>query len=330
MTSTTDEQILTEEIARLETQLTIARAKLNQCPIPPSDLPHNGLPSHPLLLLSDSALPLGSFAFSSGLESYLAHHPSSSSSSNPNPKPAAAQPSFPHFLTLALTTLATTTLPYLIAAHKYPEQLQYLDATLDACTLCPVARRASVAQGKALLTLWERALMRRRTTTTTTTTSTATTGAIAGEGDDSAPAVASSLALGRFSARLKNASAAAPRPLHCEQQEQEEQEQEYELSGHFAPIWAAVTCAMGVTLRESAYTFLLNHAKAVVSAAVRASVMGPYAAQGLLASGWLRGQIEGLMGRNWDVGVEGAGQGVPMCDLWIGRHELLYSRIFNS
>lgn len=183
-----------------------------------------------------------------------------------------------------------------------------------------------MAQGKALLTLWERALMRTMTTTTTTT------GAVAGRGDDSAPAIASSLALGRFSARLKNASASAPPLLHCErqEQEQEQEEQEYELSGHLAPIWAAVTCAMGVTVRESAYTFLLNHAKAVVSAAVRASVMGPYAAQGLLASGWLRGQIEGLMGANWDVRVEDAGQGVPMCDLWVGRHELLYSRIFNS
>lgn len=146
---------------------------------------------------------------------------------------------------------------------------------------------------------------------------------------------ASILALERFSARLKNASSGAAAPLlQCGQQqeqgEEDEEEEEYELSGHFAPIWAAVTCAMGVTLRESAYTFLLNHAKAVVSAAVRASVMGPYAAQGVLASGWLRGQIEGLMGANWEVKVEDAGQGVPMCDLWVGRHELLYSRIFNS
>lgn len=87
---------------------------------------------------------------------------------------------------------------------------------------------------------------------------------------------------------------------------------------------------MGVTLRESAYTFLFNHAKAVVSAAVRAGVMGPYAAQGMLASGWSRGVIEGVMAENWEVGIEDAAQGVPMCDLWVGRHELLYSRIFNS
>lgn len=290
MSSTADEQTLTEEVARLENQLTAARARLNQPP-PPSlpdsnpAIPPPGLPSHPLLLLSDSALPLGSFAFSSGLESYLAHH-------IPSANPKAAPDAFPHFLTLALTALATTTLPYLLAAHRSPERLQELDATLDACTLCPVARRASVAQGKALLTLWERAW---RT----------------GAGDSPAAA-----ALGAFAAAVKTASVRG--------------EDERELSGHFAPVWAAVTGALGVTLRESVYTFLLNHAKAVVSAAVRAGVMGPYAAQGVLAGAWLRGKIEDVMARNWEGGVEDAAQGVPMCDLWVGRHELLYSRIFNS
>ncbi|KAL9072802.1 MAG: hypothetical protein Q9161_003343 [Pseudevernia consocians] len=290
MSSIADEQTLTEEVTRLEVQLTAARSRLGRSPTPSASdnhpaFPPNGLPSHPLLVLSDSALPLGSFAFSSGLESYLAHH-------SPSTKPKVASEAFPHFLTLALTTLATTTLPYILAAHRSPKQLQELDATLDACTLCPVARRASVAQGKALLTLWERAL---RT------------------GAGASPAA---LALAEFSAVLKRI------PLHCDN--------DYELSGHFAPIWAAVTCALDITLHESAYTFLFNHAKAVVSAAVRASVMGPYAAQAMLASGRLRGEIEDVMAKNWDVGIKDAAQGVPMCDLWVGRHELLYSRIFNS
>lgn len=101
-------------------------------------------------------------------------------------------------------------------------------------------------------------------------------------------------------------------------------------SGHFAPLWAIVTRAMGVAEREGAYVFLLNHAKAVVSAGVRASVMGPYQAQGVLASAWLRKEIERVMDANWDVTVEDAGQTVPAMDLWVGRHEMLYSRIFNS
>lgn len=173
-------------------------------------------------------------------------------------------------------------------------RLQELDGILDACTLCPVARRASVAQGKALLTLWERAL-----------------GA-----DVAAPPSPAVDALRDFSAARKRAPSWDVGSV--------------DFNGHFAPLWAAVTRGMGVTLEESVYTFLFNHAKAVLSAAVRASVMGPYAAQGLLASRRLRAEIEDLMAANWKVEVEEAGQGVPMCDLWVGRHDLLYSRIFNS
>lgn len=288
MTTHTEEQTLKHEIARLESQLLATQAQLTsttESTTPPSGA-NPSLPSHPLLLLSDSALPLGSFAFSSGLESYLAHH---------NGHAKRKETAFPHFLTLTLTSLATTTLPYLIAAFNEPVRLQELDETLDACTLCPVARRASVAQGKALLTLWERAW----------------------KGDVTESAAKK--ALEDFGRGLKRAPS-----------QSQEEEVALELSGHFAPLWAAVTCAMGITLRESAYTFLFNHAKAVVSAAVRASVMGPYAAQGVLASMRLRGEIESIMSENWQVEVDDAGQGVPMCDLWVGRHELLYSRIFNS
>lgn len=123
--------------------------------------------------------------------------------------------------------------------------------------------------------------------------------------------------------------------------------------GHFPPLWAVVTRAAGLSSAESAYVFLLGHAKAVVGACVRAGVMGPYQAQALLASAWLRAEIQRAMDGSWRVekaegrsgwwgedededeekgmvGVEEAGQGVPAMDLWIGRHELLYSRIFNS
>ena len=58
--------------------------------------------------------------------------------------------------------------------------------------------------------------------------------------------------------------------------------------------------------------------------------MGPYQAQSVLASGWLQGEIRGALESNWDIAVEEAGQGVPVVDLWVGRHEVVYSRIFNS
>lgn len=132
--------------------------------------------------------------------------------------------------------------------------------------------------------------------------------------------------------------------------EEQQQEQQYHYleapNGHFPPLWGLVTQALGISARDSVYVFLLNHAKSVVSAAVRASLMGPYQAQGLLGSVWLRKELERLMDRvgvgegdegdvdadedGWRRRVEEAGQGVPAMDIWLGRHELLYSRIFNS
>lgn len=292
-----DEENLRDEIARLESELSQARIRLkafsaNDAEAPPlNPESENGDPqtqhesldpaAHALLLLSDSALPLGSFAFSSGLESYLAHRPSRHA------------PSFHSFLTLSLGSVAGTVLPYLLTAYKNPTRLALLDDTLDACTLCHVARRASIAQGCALITLWEKAFK-------------ATVD----------PQVPAASALAQLSKGMK----AKPGP-----------EPDGEVPcGHFAPIWGVVTLAMGISIRNSAYTFLLNHAKGVLSAAVRASVIGPYHAQGLLAGDWLRQAIARCMEENWGARVEDAGQTVPMMDIWIGRHEMLYSRIFNS
>ena len=291
MTASAAEQTLSDEIPRLEAQLSYARGQSQSTTtLSPSDHHGNGiLPSHTLLLLSDSALPLGSFAFSSGLESYIAHHP-------PIRGSQIAPQAFPNFLNLSLASLATSILPYLIAAYRSPERLRDLDSTLDACTLCPVARRASIAQGKALLTLWDRALK-------------AEAGSTPG------------------AEALSNCTIALRNPPSSDAIEDE-------FSGHFPLVWAVVTASVGISLQESAYTFFFNHAKALVSAAVRASVMGPYAAQGVLASRDLRGKITGILDRAWkadpSTALEEAAQGVPMCDLWIGRHELLYSRIFNS
>ncbi|KAI4190515.1 MAG: hypothetical protein L6R41_000750 [Letrouitia leprolyta] len=297
MGTTEAEQALEGEVARLEAQLASARQKLSlskngyQSPtsavsqtLPPNTVTSPS--SHTLLLLSDSALPLGSFAFSSGLESYLAHHPST------NP------PSIQPFLSLALQTLATTTLPYLLAAYWEPSQLLSLDDTLDACMLCHVAKRASAAQGRALLTIWERAFK----------------GTVN-------PGSASARALADISFASKKPSMSAS---------QGKDAASIPTIGHFAPIWAVVTEALGISIRDSTYVFLLNHAKAVLSAAVRASVVGPYQAQAILGCGWLKEEIERLLEENWDVKIEDAGQSVPAMDLWLGRHEMLYSRIFNS
>lgn len=102
------------------------------------------------------------------------------------------------------------------------------------------------------------------------------------------------------------------------------------VSGHFAPLFGAVCAIVGLSLRQTAYVFMLSHVKALVSAAVRASMFGPYQAQTVLAGAAVQDMIHAGIEREWETAVEEAGQSVPVMDLWIGRHEVLYSRIFNS
>ncbi|KAJ5972807.1 uncharacterized protein N7479_002725 [Penicillium vulpinum] len=303
-----DTQDLEAEVALLESRLQDARAQLaaSEYPSPPSSWTvkeqynnsnnHKFTTSsrtslHALLLLSDSALPLGSFAYSSGLESYLAHNKSSRKS------PIA---SFHRFLKLSIASIASTSLPYVIAGYREPSTLDTLDNDLDASTPCIVAQRASIAQGRALIGVWERAFR----------VSFAAPGSRA-TGDVEAAIVA----IDDLSNALKSCL---------------EEDEDLGPKGHFAPLWGVVCRAMGLDLQQTAYVFIMNHAKAVLSAAVRAGVMGPYQAQNVLASQELQDTMMKRIAREWNTPVEEAGQVVPALDLWVGRHELLYSRIFNS
>jgi urease accessory protein len=219
------------------------------------------------------------------LESYLAHHKSS--------QPLSA---FHTFLRLSLSTLASTALPYVLAGYRDPREIETLDNDFDASTPCTVARRASVAQGRALLAVWDRSFKAQYSSTAHDATAS----------DGSVSAVK---ALAIFSAAIRTSE---------------------HLNGHLAPLWGLVTKILSVPLHDAAYLFLFSHARTVVSAAVRASVMGPYQAQAVLANTELQHRIRGLVDQGWHRAVEDAGQSVPVMDLWVGRHEKLYSRIFNS
>lgn len=204
-------------------------------------------------------------------------------------------------MNLSIASIASTSLPYVLAGYRHPETLDTLDNDLDASTPCIVAQRASVAQGRALIGVWKRAFR-------------ASFACSVSAGSGAEVAVSS---IDEFSDALNSSFGAVD---------------EYDMGpkGHSAPLWGVVCRAMGLDLHQTAYVFVLNHAKAVLSAAVRASVMGPYQAQNILASQDLQNTIMARMEREWDTSVEQAGQVVPSLDLWVGRHELLYSRIFNS
>ncbi|OAA43551.1 urease [Beauveria brongniartii RCEF 3172] len=308
-----DTSAIEDEIAQLEAKLRAARGRLRaanadkqegQLPdagvaqltmgigIPPRvSTATDTFSTHFLLLLSDSQLPVGSFAFSSGLESFLAH------------TPRRADATFSTFLPLSLSSFASTTLPFVLAAHRQPARLAGLDDQLDAAIVCTVGRRASTAQGRALLSIWERSFCATMP-----------------------PRVCASAdmdVLRDFSALLRQNNSSSGGgggggmdvPL---------------ASGHFAPLFGAVCALVGLSLRQTAYVFMLSHVKALVSAAVRASMFGPYQAQKVLAGEKVQSMINAVIDREWDTPVEDAGQSVPVMDLWVGRHEVLYSRIFNS
>lgn len=306
--STEEHQALQDEIRELETKLRDAKLKLEESE--PSTLP-NGTGTHSktdilaasslhtLLLLADSALPLGSFAFSSGLESYLAH--SKEKASKDQDKPIPSQYALLQtFLDLSLQSLAGTALPYVLATYRDPNHLEELDNNFDASTPCTVARRASVAQGRALLSVWDRSYKSHYPAPTSA------------NGREST-ARAAIIMLHDFSGLLR-ASSSEPYPPNA----------------HLAPLWGVITQILSIPLHSAAYLFLFSHARTVISAAVRASVLGPYQAQALLASTELRDRIEALVVQYWNRTTEEAGQAVPVMDLWVGRHEMLYSRIFNS
>lgn len=227
-------------------------------------------------------MPLGSFAFSSGLESYLAHTRPSS---------------FATFLALSLASYTSTTLPFVIAAHRNPQDLVGLDDALDAAIMCTVGRRASVAQGRALLSLWDRSFR---------------ASVLTGSSD--------AKALDSFSSLLRSYSSRCPSST----------DDLPSVSAHLGPLFGVVAKTLGLSLQQTAYVFVLSHVKALLSAAVRASLFGPYQAQRLLASRQVQDSIDASIEREWHTKVEDAGQGIPLMDLWIGRHEMLYSRIFNS
>ena len=303
---------------------------------PPLSTPDNGPYTNPnqhfLLLLADSALPLGSFAFSSGLETSRAH-------ARLFGAPAKPWSFETDFLPLSTAALASATLPHVLAAHRQPVRLAALDDDLDAATVCAVARRASVAQGRALLGLWDRSFA-----PGLVEDSGGGDGGGGGE-EDEVPAAAQ--VLKRFSALVRGSTSSSAGQANAkttgstfnnDDDDDDDEKEERELlarelptaSGHLGPVFGAVSRALGLTASEAAHAYVLAHARAVASAAMRAGALGPFQAQRALAAPRVRRLVADVVRSAWDVAPEDAAAPAPALDLWIARHEVLYSKIFNS
>jgi len=135
--------------------------------------------SYLLLLLSDGNLPTGSFVSSSGLESYFKHgfpaieQDNLLKQANPGlPKAPTSIQATVTFIKQSLAAYARLALPFASDAHTVTasattsteesilNQLYELDTRYEAMTLNHITRRASKAQGVALLTLFSKGFSR--------------------------------------------------------------------------------------------------------------------------------------------------------------------------
>ncbi|KAF9448226.1 hypothetical protein P691DRAFT_730028 [Macrolepiota fuliginosa MF-IS2] len=290
-----------------------------------------------LLLLADSNLPTGSFVASAGLESYITHGFLSKNST------------IIDFVRDSLATYAHTALPFVSDAHSvistYADakgddniddvvrNLVTLDDLYEAMTLNHVARRASKAQGIALLTLYARGFSR-------------------------PPSLSQGVEeeIRTQEARLSKLLDKYKLLIRRE-----------EAPGHLPICWGVLTGALELTLGQPSPVFLVHHkyiiisfflphlsersqylhlflhARSLLSASVRLNDIGPYGAQQLLLhavrplvaaealkcrdlrTGELPGDKE-----NFDQTTNGPASTWPLGEIIAARHDLQHSRIFNS
>ncbi|KAJ1554069.1 hypothetical protein HK405_006102 [Cladochytrium tenue] len=331
-----------------------------------------------LLMLADSALPTGGFVASCGLEAavqqmHLGGSRGASSSSRggivPQSTTSSSVDDLPAFVRASLHAAAASSAPFvrgvwMALARFVPRRphgprdeegggrrvsaavaaLAALDAAYDAMVGANhVARRASRAQGAAYVALMDRGLV----------DGLDDDDGSGGDGDEHKADVEVATAEAReVLARFK-------REIRGER-----------TAGHLPVALGAAYYCMGLSLEKSEFLFLFQHARSLVSSAVRLNVVGPYAGQLVLraAAGWSRAAAREAAARvatrrceaglddnadgfwdGWEDEKEAAaaqnadsveGYAVratreacttaPVLEVVQGNHDRLYSRLFNS
>jgi urease accessory protein len=209
-----------------------------------------------LLILSDANLPTGSFVASAGLESTAAHALFRLPAASPAGSDTLA------FLHNAVDTYARSALPFARDAHRVTAAyagkqmadldealaaISRLDALYDASTLNHVARRASCAQGAALLTLYARGfsrpplMMSESGAMTTMTVPDAEGPTIDDDDDDSERESRAGALVAALKVRLRRGDADTP--------------------GHLPVCWGVLAGALGLTVGELAASILLSRCR---------------------------------------------------------------------
>lgn len=356
-----------------------------------------------LWLLSDSNLPTGGFVASSGLEAYFVHgflHRAAEkvASSSSRSSPAGQRTSTDRiaaatveYVAASLTSYASSAVPFLLDAHwivsTHLNKLDPIDQasqqSIDNCirslarideayhsfALNHVVRRASKAQGMALLALYSKSFAQ----------------APLHEGTDhpglsqsqSRYRQASRSVIEEFRRRVRSATSSNAAP-----------------HAHLPICWGILTAALGISASQATSLHLFLQARAMISSSVRLNTVGPYLAHGLLmyevrkvvkdvlrqcpwhavattgltpssdavaSTQHSRGEASGVkvrtdhFARDWDWKDEGAAweqeekqprgrfhddmgtsyvkapvNNWPLGEIIQGRHDVLHSRLFNS
>lgn len=290
-----------------------------------------------LLLLADSNLPTGSFVASSGFESYGTHGFLSLSSASSAGKGRAATAGTVAFIQDSLHTYSRSALPFVSDAHCVvvdsfkdlkgkPEighdatikKLLELDELYETMTLNHVAKRASKAQGVALLTLYAKGFA-----------------CPSGLSDEDHLSKSLNVLIDRLKLMVRGE----------------------ETHGHLPVCWGVLTGALRISLRMSdirildmnyncflvraQHLFLFLHARSLLSSAVRLNTIGPYSSQQLLLHS-VKPLVEAEVSQNKDMrtGIFGdmhhndaddrPATTWPLGEILAVRHDLQHSRIFNS
>ncbi|GAA6023297.1 hypothetical protein JCM10207_006225 [Rhodosporidiobolus poonsookiae] len=258
------------------------------------------LESYLLALLSDSNLPTGGFVASSGLEAWIQHGYLSLAPSLSTAAPADVTgdaAALLSFVAHSLHSYARLNAPFLVAAHEAVSTMRSappgegasvvedaLDAVLRADNLCEaftlnhVARRASVAQGGALLTLYDRAFAPPSSSSPSSASSAASSAAAPGLSTSAQVDARVGDLVRRYRARIRRT--ANPETYGAGAGKGEEGEER--AYGHMSVAFAVLTAGVGMSCATALPLSLFLHARSLLSSAVRLNTVGPYAAHRML------------------------------------------------
>lgn len=100
------------------------------------------------------------------------------------------------------------------------------------------------------------------------------------------------------------------------------------IEGHLAPLFGAMTAALGLDTETVVRLFLYINARGLLSSAVRLNIVGPLEAQAIQFQ--LGPFVERLAARRSDLRPEDAAQTAPALELLQITHDRIYSRLFQS